>query len=38
MLMKFYKGSILFTVACLALGVWYGWSQSGSISATASML
>lgn len=38
MLMKFYKGSILFTVACLALGVWYGWSQSGSLSATASML
>lgn len=38
MLMKFYKGSILFTIACLALGVWYGWSQSGSISATASML
>ena len=38
MLMKFYKGSILFTVACLALAVWYGWSQSGSISATASLL
>ncbi|MEQ1641649.1 MAG: DUF475 domain-containing protein [Novosphingobium sp.] len=37
-MMKFYKGSILFTVACLALGVWYGWSQSGSLSATASML
>jgi hypothetical protein len=36
--MKFYKGSILFTIACLALGVWYGWSQSGSVSATASML
>jgi uncharacterized protein len=38
MLMKFYKGSILFTIACLALGVWYGWSQSGSVAATASML
>ncbi len=38
MLMKYYKGSILFTLACLALGVWYGWSQSGSFSATASML
>jgi uncharacterized protein len=38
MLMKFYKGSILFTLACLALGVWYGWSQSGSVSATLAML
>ncbi|MFM5949688.1 MAG: DUF475 domain-containing protein [Novosphingobium sp.] len=38
MLMKFYKGSILFTIACLALGAWYGWSQSGSIAATASLL
>lgn len=38
MLMKFYKGSILFTIVCLALGVWYGWSQSGSVSATLSML
>jgi uncharacterized protein len=38
MLMKYYKGSILFTLACLALGLWYGWSQSGSLAATASML
>lgn len=38
MLMKFYKGSILFTIACLALGVWYGWSQTGNLAATASML
>lgn len=38
MLMKFYKGSILFTAVCLALGAWYGWSQTGNIAATASML
>ena len=38
MLMKFYKGSILFTIVCLALGVWYGWSQTGNVAATASML
>lgn len=38
MLMRFYKGSILFTLACFVLGAWYGWSQSGSVSATASML
>ena len=38
MLMKFYKGSILFTVVCLALGAWYAWSQTGNLAATASML
>lgn len=38
MLMKFYKGSILFTAVCLALGAWYGWSQTGNLAATASML
>ncbi|WP_410000269.1 DUF475 domain-containing protein [Novosphingobium sp. APW14] len=38
MLMRFYKGSILFTLACLALGVWYGWTMTGNIAATASML
>jgi hypothetical protein len=38
MLLRFYKGSILFTIVCLALAVWYGWSQSGSIAATASLL
>ncbi len=38
MLMKFYKGSILFTVVCLALGAWYAWSQTGTLAATASML
>lgn len=38
MLMKFYKGSILFTVVCLALGAWYAWSQTGNLAATASIL
>ena len=38
MLMKFYKGSILFTVVCLALGAWYAWSQTGDLAATASIL
>ncbi|PKB25171.1 hypothetical protein B0I00_0362 [Novosphingobium kunmingense] len=38
MLMRFYKGSIFFTIACFLLGAWYGWSQSGSMAATASML
>ncbi len=38
MLMRFYKGSILFTLVCLALGAWYGWSMTGNLAATASML
>ena len=37
-MLRFYKGSILFTVACLAIAVWYGWMQSGTISGTLSML
>ena len=36
--MRFYKGSILFTVFCLALAVWYGWSQTGTLAGTASLL
>ena len=38
MLMRFYKGSILFTLVCLALGIWYGWAMTGNVAATASML
>ena len=38
MLMKFYKGSILFTVACFMLGAWYAWAQTGNLAATASIL
>lgn len=37
-MLRFYKGSILFTIACLAIGAWYGWYQTGSIAGTASML
>ncbi|MCZ8320284.1 MAG: DUF475 domain-containing protein [Novosphingobium sp.] len=38
MLLRYYKFSMVFTLVCLALGVWYGWAQSGSLAATASML
>ena len=38
MLMKFYKGSILFTIACFMLGAWYAWTQTGNLAATASIL
>lgn len=38
MLLRYYKFSILFTLACLALAVWYGWAMTGSVAATASLL
>lgn len=35
----YYRASMIFTLVCLGLGVWYGWSSSGgSLSATAGML
>ena len=37
-MLKFYKGSILFTAACLGLAAWYGWEQSGTIAGTLSLL
>jgi hypothetical protein len=38
LLLKYYKGSILFTIACLALAAWYGWAQTGTVSGTLSLL
>lgn len=37
-MLRFYKGSIAFTLACLALAVWYGWAQSGTVAGTLSLL
>jgi hypothetical protein len=37
-LLHFYKGSIIFTVVCLALGVAYGWFQTAALVPTLSML
>ncbi len=38
-LLRFYKFSFIFTLICLALGAWYGWSSSGgNLGATASLL
>lgn len=36
--LRFYKFSILFTLACLGLAGWYGWSLTGNLAATASIL
>ena len=37
-MLRFYKGSILFTIACLALGALYGWQLHGTLSGTLSLL
>ena len=34
----FYRASLIFTGICLALGAWYGWVSSGTLSGTLSML
>jgi len=36
--LKFFRGSIFFTVICLILGAWYGWETTGTIGGTAQML
>lgn len=37
-LRQFYGFSLIFTMICLGLGAWYGWSSTGTIGGTASML
>lgn len=37
-LVRFYTFSFVFTLICLGLGVWYGWSSTGDLGATASLL
>lgn len=37
-MLQFYKGSILFSAACLAAAAWYGWAQTGSVAGTLSLL
>ena len=35
---RYFRGSVTFTIACLLLAVWYGWSQTGSVEATARLV
>ena len=35
---RFYGFSFIFTLICLALGAWYGWTSTGSVGGTAAML
>lgn len=37
-LFRFYGFSLIFTLLCLGLGLWYGWESTGSVAGTASML
>src|SRR5690606_6893997 len=37
-LLRFYGFSFVFTLICLALGVWYGWMSTGSVSGTAALI
>ncbi len=37
-MLRFYKGSILFTIFCLAIAVWYGWMQTGTVAGTLGLL
>jgi len=37
-LLRLYKGSILFTLACLAIAAWYGWFQTGTVDGMLSLL
>jgi hypothetical protein len=36
--LRYYKGSMIFSAACVALAAWYGWSVTGTVSGTLSLL
>jgi len=37
-MLKHFWGSLLFSAACMALGGWYGWTLSGTVEGTLSIL
>jgi len=37
-LLQFFRGSIIFAFVCLALGAWYGWESTHSLSGTMQLL
>lgn len=37
-MLRYFKGSMIFTLACLALAGWYGWAMTGSAGGTLSLL
>ena len=36
--MRYYGFSVIFTLACLGLGAWYGFESTGTLGGTAAML
>lgn len=37
-MLRYFKGSMIFTLACLALAVWYGWALTGTAAGTLSLV
>ena len=37
-LIRYYGFSVAFTLVCLGLGAWYGWSSTGTLGGTAALL
>ena len=37
-MLQHYKGSVIFTLVCLALGAWYGWESTGNLPDTLALL
>lgn len=37
-MLKFYRGAIVFTLVCLGLAVWYGWTATGTLAGMAGTL
>ncbi len=37
-LRTYYGFSLIFTLVCLGLGIWYGWSATGTLAGTAALL
>lgn len=37
-LFRYYRGSVIFSLVCFALGAWYGWESTGTLSGTGQML
>ena len=38
MILKYYRGSLLFTALCLALAAWLGWALTGTVAGTLSVI
>lgn len=37
-MMRYFKGSAVFTFVCMAIGIWYGWESTGSVAGVAQIL